>query len=205
MSNHHGKRPFRVLTALIGLTALLTVALIGGFTLGLFDRTAVPDPLRVENRSKREFVMLGLRLDDRLLLHKTESEAPRQAVFPKSLLKGVDSVQLLGIGEGQQLWLSQPMQVKEEKLLLIQSADELSDEVTGLLAALPGLEQLKLQREGQQLLLSYAAGTGLHYRVTVLGKGGQLSSSDWGTAGSLVQASWERGRAQMQGWLEIRE
>ena len=47
------------------------------------------------------------------------------------------------------------------------------------------------------------AGTDLSYQVVVLGKGSQLSLSEFGTQGAKVLASWERGRGPLMSWLVI--
>lgn len=202
---HTDKRTrMRPIHLLILIACLAGLSLLVYSAVGQRSGTAVPDPLQVDNRSGKAFTHLGLMTESMLLLSQTDQQSPMKAAFPRELLGTARQVQLVGLADGQQPWMSAPLSIAGDQLL-IESESQLSTEVSGLLATLPSLDAWVLKRDGKQLSTRFAADTQLHYQLVLLGKGGQLVPSGFATAGQLAEASWELGRGGLQAWLMIRE
>ncbi len=189
---------------LMMIICLIMVTLLSACALNIFGQEMPIKPLRLENETGKDFAIMGLIWDQHILLYQSQSASTRQAVFPKALLEGADSLRLIGITKEQQLWLSAPLVLKGQETLHFKAAQLPGNALPVALEQLPSLKAWQLAADKQQITASFQADTGLSYRIFVLGKGGSLSPSDWGSHQETVSASWEKGRGLPRGWLLLK-
>ena len=196
-------RRMRVRITYIIILALILAAGLGalGVTLGIFSAQMPKNPVRVENESGQEYLTMGLLFEDKLLLQMPGSEPMRQAVFPGELLEGAERGQVVGISADGQAWLSPVETLEGKNRLPFQYSNLAAETDPALLRRLPGLSGWTLSTEANLRTAAFKGDTPLQYRVYLLGKGGRLSLSDWGSADAPVSASWEKGRGSPQSWL----
>ena len=187
---------------LLAIAAALIIA--AGFTLRLFANEAPRDPLRVQNKTGVAFSHMAFLANNQLIIQHSESDDVRQAVFPKVLLQGAGEAVIIGITKDGQVWQSPPVAVNTRSSLQFEYAVQAGNGMVDGLGELPSLLTWAMDEEGKQARAAFMAGTDLSYQVVVLGKGSQLSLSEFGTQGAKVLASWERGRGPLMSWLVIK-
>lgn len=205
MSEQTIKRTWVRIKFLLLLAAIVAALIIAtGFMLRLFANEIPRDPLRVENKTGVAFSHMALFANNQLIIQHSTSEDVRQAVFPKVLLQGAGEAVIIGITKEGQVWQSPKVAVNTRGSLQFEYAVQASNGVVDGLGDLPSLLTWAMNEEGKQARAAFMANTGLSYQVVVLGKGSQLSLSDFGTQGTKVLASWERGRGPLMSWLVLK-
>ena len=205
MSEQTIKRTWVRIKFLLLLAAIVAALIIAtGFMLRLFANEIPRDPLRVENKTGVAFSHMALFTNNQLIIQHSASEDVRQAVFPKVLLQGAGEAVIIGITKEGQVWQSPKVAVNTRGSQQFEYAVQASNGVVDGLGDLPSLLTWAMNEEGKQARAAFMANTGLSYQVVVLGKGSQLSLSDFGTQGTKVLASWERGRGPLMSWLVLK-
>ncbi len=171
-----------------------------GVTLGIFSAQMPKTRSALKTKADRNISPWGCCLRTSCCCRCLAQSPCGRAVFPGNCWKGRNGA---GGGHlGRRPGLAVPggdAGGQEQAALPVQQPGTETD--PALLRRLPGFSGWTLSTEANLRTAAFKGDTPLQYRVYLLGKGGRLSLSDWGSADALVSASWEKGRGSPQSWL----
>lgn len=163
--------------------------------------------IAVENKTSEKFESVGIVMDDKILLHKTNG---RKFYFPKTLTSGMKEVSVIAIDRKGKIFKSQVISLINNKDIAIKETInenlKLNVVETGKdmeIQEVPDIRKWKVETDSKTISGSFASDTDFNYSLYILGKGGAFGISDTGSRNIEVTASWEKPTNKVDSWLMI--
>lgn len=178
--------------ALFILIGLIIVVLIAYFIKG----NNKPSSVIIENDTSQSLEAVGIFDDSQILICKDENN---DYLIPNNLFANGGTFRIVAKKDSK-TYTSREITIKENDKIKINNIKDdeliLKNETSGERKALdlPDIENWNISKNSDNIKADFSSDTSYNYTLYVLGKDGELGTSDTLNNGKEVSASWEAGK-----------